>query len=91
MPYYYIGYPDDALYYLQKSLIIREEILLSNHPDLAESYGNIAQTYHMMGRFQDAAQYMQRATDILSHASLSPTHPRREDTQKYAQQFEQDI
>ncbi len=85
-----LGKYKDALNHLQKSLTIREKALPANHPDLAESCGNIAWTYHEMGKFLDAAQYMRRAADIISLSSLPPTHPRRGDTLKLAQQFEKE-
>ena len=72
-----------------KALAIREHVLPVNHPSLAQSFNNIAWTYHALGRIGEAATHMRRAADTINRSALPETHPDRVDYNKWADQMEQ--
>ena len=51
--------------YKEQAIRIREKILSSNHPELAQSYYNLAWLYFKKGRGQEAVEYMQMAINIF--------------------------
>jgi tetratricopeptide (TPR) repeat protein len=65
---------DEALTVYKKSLKIRQQLLSSNHPDLAKSYNNIGVVYVNMGEYSKALFSHEKALEIRQQ-SLSPNHP----------------
>ncbi len=63
-----------ALDYDEKAIIIREKVLPPEHPDLAASYTNIAETYGELGEHQKRLEYNQKDLAI-SEKVLPPEHP----------------
>ena len=88
MTYSDLGDHQKALEYLLKALAIRERVLPENHPDLAQSYNNIAWTYYVLRRLEEAAVHMRRAADIINRSTLPEYHPHRVDINKWADRFE---
>lgn len=70
--YSYIGdacssldlYYDDALSNYKKALEIQKKILGENHPDTAFTNSNIGKTYCLLGQYEKALQYGNKALEI---------------------------
>ncbi|WP_166386911.1 CHAT domain-containing protein [Polaribacter sp. 11A2H] len=64
--FYYYGILDldKTIYYLNKSLVIRQKIFPKNHPKLALSYNSIGATYNKKGKFELAISYFKKALKI---------------------------
>jgi tetratricopeptide (TPR) repeat protein len=71
---YDLGKYEEALKFYEKSLKIRQQSLLPNHPDLAKSYNNIGLVYYNMGEYPKALSYYEKAFEIRQQ-SLPPNHP----------------
>jgi tetratricopeptide (TPR) repeat protein len=69
-----LGYHEGALEYNRKALAIREQVLLPTHPDLAQSYHNVGNTYLYLGDHEQALVYSLKALEILEQ-SLPAEHP----------------
>ncbi|CAF4967799.1 unnamed protein product, partial [Rotaria socialis] len=69
-----MGDYSNALSYNKKALEIDENMLPSNHPDLASSYNNIGFVYDNMGDYSNALSYHQKALNIYEK-TLSSNHP----------------
>lgn len=54
------------MYYSNKSIKIRENILDKNHPNLATDYNNIAYIYRDLKECKKAKEYMEKAKNIFS-------------------------
>jgi len=50
--------------FLKRSLAIRENLLESNHADIAQSLNNLAALYHDLGQCQQAVPLYERALHI---------------------------
>jgi tetratricopeptide (TPR) repeat protein len=50
----------------KRSLAIREKLLGSNHPAVAENLKNMAALYRKTGRIQEADEFDARATAMLT-------------------------
>jgi tetratricopeptide (TPR) repeat protein len=50
----------------KRSLAIREKLLGTNHPDIAENLKNMAALYRKTGRVQEAEEFDARATAMLT-------------------------
>jgi tetratricopeptide (TPR) repeat protein len=70
-----------ALSSYEEAFTIREKILPSNHPDLAESYNSIGSVYENMGMHSKALSFCQQAVE-LGQRSLPPNHPNLQQWQK---------
>jgi len=68
-----LGQLDKALDYSQKAVAIREKILPPEHPDLAASYNNLAETYRVWGWHQRSLEFHQKTLGILEK-TLPPEH-----------------
>ncbi len=53
-----------ALNYYQKSLIIKQQSLPPNHPDLANIYNNIASVHCELGDYPKALEFYQNSLEI---------------------------
>jgi tetratricopeptide (TPR) repeat protein len=70
-----MGDLEKALEFQLKALGIREEVLNKNHPDLAQSYNNLAMIYLDMKKYRKALTFGEKAVTILQH--LFPNgHPK---------------
>ena len=65
---------DRAIADYKRSLAIREKALGPDHPDVAQSLGNVASLYEVLGRYADAEPLYKRALAIREKA-LGPDHP----------------
>ncbi|CAF0962378.1 unnamed protein product [Adineta steineri] len=63
-----------ALTSLEKALTIRQQLLPSNHPDLADSYNRIGAVYYSMNDYPKALSYFEIALTIRQQ-SLPSNHP----------------
>ncbi|CAF4133530.1 unnamed protein product [Adineta steineri] len=63
----------EALFYYEKARTIRQQSLLSNHPDLAMSFNNIGLVHHIMGDYPKALSSHENALAIRQ--SLPLNHP----------------
>lgn len=63
-----------ALSYFEKGRAIQQQILPSNHPDLALSYNNIGLVYSNMGQYVNAISSYETALEIQQRI-LSSDHP----------------
>ncbi len=63
-----------ALDYSKKMLAIREKVLPAEHPDLAQSYNNLAATYVALGEHRKSLEYNQKALAIWEKVRPSD-HP----------------
>ncbi|CAF0793340.1 unnamed protein product [Adineta steineri] len=68
------GEYQEALSSHEKALIIRQQSLPSNHPDLGASYNNIGNVYNRMGDYPKALSYYEKALAIQQQ-SLPSNHP----------------
>jgi Tfp pilus assembly protein PilF len=68
----FLQYTGEA--YCQRALAIREKVLGPEHPDVAQSFNNLAALYHAQGRYAEAEPYCQRALAIREKV-LGPEHP----------------
>ena len=59
------GYLDESLENAKKDIAIRENIFDTLHPELAESYSNTAGINNMLGNYEAALFYGNRAANIL--------------------------
>jgi tetratricopeptide (TPR) repeat protein len=64
----------EALAFYEKSLLIRQQSLPSNHSNLAVSYNNIGLVYHSMGDYPKALSSHEKALEIKQQ-SLPSNHP----------------
>ncbi len=64
----------ETVEFYEKSLLIRQERLPPNHPDLANSYNNIGLGYARIGDYPNALSFFERAVDI-GQQSLPSHHP----------------
>ncbi|CAF3844684.1 unnamed protein product [Adineta steineri] len=58
------GEYQEALFYYEKALTIRQQSLSSSHPYLANSYNNIGNVYYSMGDYQKALSCYEKALTI---------------------------
>ena len=58
----------------EKALLIQQQSLPSNHPDVTSVYNNIGLVYDIMDEYDKARSSIRNAVDIGSK-SLSPNHP----------------
>ncbi|CAF0789374.1 unnamed protein product [Adineta steineri] len=65
---------DKAIWYFEKAFGIQQEILPSNHPDLAASNNNIGSVYDTMGEYSKALSSHEKALEIKLK-SLPSNHP----------------
>ncbi|CAF1295865.1 unnamed protein product [Adineta steineri] len=79
--YYQLGWIKDnqgeyqeALTYYEKALIIRQQLLPSNHPDLGDSYNRIGILYDTMSDYPKALSFHEKAFEIRQE-SLPSNHP----------------
>ncbi|CAF3779742.1 unnamed protein product [Adineta steineri] len=79
--YYQLGWIKDnqgeyqeALTYYEKALIIRQQLLPSNHPDLGDSYNKIGILYDTMSDYPKALSFHEKAFEIRQE-SLPSNHP----------------
>jgi tetratricopeptide (TPR) repeat protein len=64
----------EAITFYEKALVIQQQSLPPNHPDLAKSYLNIGSVYGSMGDYPKALSYYEKDLAI-THQSLPPHHP----------------
>ena len=64
-----------ALEYYIKALNSCKSIFGENHPAVAISYNNIANTYKMLGDWKTALEYYQKSLDILTTIYGENQHP----------------
>ncbi|MCQ2514607.1 MAG: tetratricopeptide repeat protein, partial [Ruminococcus sp.] len=65
-----------AIKYYEKSIAIREDVLESNHPDLASTYNNLGLAYNNKGDYDKAIEYISKALGILEKAYKdNPNYP----------------
>ena len=69
-----LGEHPKSLTYHEKSLTIREKVLPAEHPDLATSYNNMAETYGDLGEHQKSLAYHKKALAIRKKV-LPAEHP----------------
>jgi tetratricopeptide (TPR) repeat protein len=65
---------DKAIWYQKKALDIYQNILPSNHRNLATSYNNIASVYYKIGEYSKALLFYGKALDT-QEKTLPPNHP----------------
>lgn len=70
-----LGEYQRALEMDEKALEIRKKALPEDHPDLAQSYNNVGNTYSNIGDYQKALECQQKALEICEKA-LPADHPR---------------
>ncbi|CAF1405316.1 unnamed protein product [Adineta steineri] len=68
------GKYEEALTFYEKSLTIRQKILVPNDPELAKSYNNIGAVHDDMGNYPKALLSHEKALEIRQQ-SLPPNHP----------------
>ncbi|CAF0891276.1 unnamed protein product [Adineta steineri] len=68
------GEYQEALSSHEKALIIRQQLLPSNHPHLGDSYNRIGIVYRNMGDYPKALSYYEKALGIRQQ-SLPSNHP----------------
>jgi tetratricopeptide (TPR) repeat protein len=61
-------------YIYWRALTIQEQLLGSDHPDVALTCNNLAVLYRAQGRYGDAAAFYQRTLAIFAQVH-GPTHP----------------
>ncbi len=69
-----LGEAYQALEYGQRVIAIREKVLPPEHPDLAQSYNNLAETYGALGEHQKRLEYNLKDIAICEKV-LPPEHP----------------
>ena len=65
-----MGDYDKALEYYLKAMEIREKVLGEDHINTVYSYNDIAWTYHLLGKYDDALSYVEKAVKV----SLDDAH-----------------
>ncbi|CAF0916877.1 unnamed protein product [Adineta steineri] len=68
------GEYQEALCYYEKALVVRQQSLTLNHPDLGDSYNNIGGVYYSKGNYLKALSYYEKALAIRQQ-SLPSNHP----------------
>jgi tetratricopeptide (TPR) repeat protein len=68
------GHYVDAQQPFERALVLREQALGSNHPDLAQSLNNLAELYRTQGQYAKAEPLLKRALAIREKA-LGLKHP----------------
>ncbi len=68
--YSFRGEFDNALEYLEKSRVIREEIYSDSHPRMAGFYVNYGRIMSMVGRSAEAFTFYQKADKIMSDYAI---------------------
>ncbi|CAF1255316.1 unnamed protein product [Adineta steineri] len=68
------GEYQEALCYYEKALVVRQQSLPLNHPDLGDSYNNIGGVYYSKGDYLKALSYYEKALAIRQQ-SLPSNHP----------------
>ncbi|CAF3820928.1 unnamed protein product, partial [Adineta steineri] len=68
------GEYQEALCYYEKALVVRQQSLPLNHPDLGASYNNIGGVYYSKGDYLKALSYYEKALAIRQQ-SLPSNHP----------------
>ncbi|CAF1609570.1 unnamed protein product [Rotaria magnacalcarata] len=61
-----------ALDYFEKCLAIRERVLPEDHPTLAINYNNIGDAHRLMGDYDKALAFYQKASNIQENVKCSP-------------------
>jgi nephrocystin-3 len=59
----------EALINHERAIAIQEDTQLGNHPDLANSYNNIAETFQATGNYNKAKEYESKADAIRGKRS----------------------
>src|SRR5262249_7907741 len=59
---------------LKRALVIREQALGANHPDVGQTLNNLARLYRDQGKYGDAERLFKRALTIREQ-TLGPSHP----------------
>jgi tetratricopeptide (TPR) repeat protein len=72
--YYQQGKDQQTEALLQRALVLSENMLGKDHPDLAPSLTNLAGLYSKQGRYKEAEPLLQRALSILKE-KLPARHP----------------
>jgi tetratricopeptide (TPR) repeat protein len=75
------GCYEEALRCAQQALVIREQALGSNHPDVAESLTTLVRVYEAQGQEAEALPLLQRAVTIRKH--VLPEHPTTTATEEH--------
>ncbi len=75
---------DLALQHLEHYLQMKMLSLPPDHPDLGDTYGNMAAVYERQDNLFKALSFYEKALAIFSK-SLPPTHPKNVSTEKYLQ------
>jgi len=63
-----------AIILIERALVLRENVLGSNHPDVAETLNNLGLLYHTQGKYAQAERLYQRALAIRENV-LGSDHP----------------
>ena len=69
-----MGRDKDALKLHEETLKFRKRILPPDHPDIATSMNNLAETYGALGRHKDALKLYEETLKIRKRL-LPPDHP----------------
>ena len=72
--YQELGLYTETLAESEKTIVIQQQSLPSNHPDLASTYGNIGNVYSSMGEYAKALSSHEKALAI-QQLSLPSNHP----------------
>jgi tetratricopeptide (TPR) repeat protein len=62
--FYYSGEYSKALEWYNKSLVIKERVLGTDHPSTADTYNNIALVYGSQGKYVEALEWYNKALSI---------------------------
>ena len=74
-----LGNYEKAIGYNLKAITIREKVLPENHPNLAQSYWNIAVTYYKLSNYTTAKDYIDK--EIYIYKKILPeNHPYLKDS-----------
>ncbi len=74
----------------EKALEIEQKTLLSNHPDLATTYKNIAVIYEKMKEYSKSLSPYERTLDIKQRL-LPPNHPSLQDVRESIERVEKKL